>query len=297
MTEPHLHLMRELALTAASGLVVRGEQAWVVADNCLALHAYDLNDLGPPQVHALTPERRPAAGPLPKKVKPDLEALYADADGSLVALGSGSRANRSRGYAGQTATGEVRTLELAALHDALRARLGEVNLEGAVRAGDALLLAHRGLRTGDPSQLVVLDAGRCRTAESGSWPPEALRAVVKVPLGTLDGVQLGFTDLALHPTLGLHFLAAAERTGDAYLDGAVAGSVFGRLDNAYRPTVLARLRPDLKCEGLAWWKHVAGEDHWLVVTDADDPGRAAQLRRLRWPAEREGRQPASGPAR
>lgn len=281
-TEVPLQPYLALELAAASGLVVRDGRAWVVADDRLALHGYDLERVAPPRVIALDPEQAGDAA-LRKKLKPDLEALCETGDGRLLALGSGSRPNRSRGFAVDPHRGAVGALDLGPLHAHLRAWLGPLNLEGAVRSGNALLLAHRGLAAGDPSRILVLDAPSRLAPAGGVWPVTALRAAVPVLLDRLDGVQLGFADLALHPRLGLHYLATAERTGDAYTDGEVAGSVFGRLDAEFRPTQLARLRPDLKCEGLAWWKAEGAADHWLVVTDADQPGQSARLLSLRWP--------------
>ena len=74
----------------------------------------------------------------------------------------------------------------------------------------------------------------------------------------------------MHPTLGLHFLAAAEATDDPYEDAPCAGSALGCFDAAFFPRLLARLRPDLKAEGLAWWEPPGGPGRWLVVADADD---------------------------
>ena len=82
----------------------------------------------------------------------------------------------------------------------------------------------------------------------------------------------------MHPTLGLHFLAAAEATDDAYEDAACAGSAFGSFDAAFQPRLLARLRPDIKAEGLAWWEPAGAPGRWLIVADADQPRTVAAVR-------------------
>lgn len=267
----------DLDLSAASGLVVLDGLAWVVADHQLALHGYPLDGAGRPCSIALDPAMAVAGFALPKKIKPDLEVLFDAGDGRLVALGSGSRPNRCRGFSIDYAGGTVDTIDLWPSYESPRLRSAPLNVEGAVRLGDALILAHRGLSAADPSRILVFDAQACLVAHRDRWPASALRSIITVDLGTLDGVPPGVTDLALHPRLGLHYLAVAERTEDAYADGEVVGTVFGRLDAEFRPTTLGRLRPDHKCEGLAWWKADAAAEHWLGVTDADDPTRPARL--------------------
>lgn len=273
-----LRTVFDLDLSAASGLVVLDGLAWVVADDQLTLRAYPLDGAGRSRSIALDPAAVPVAGvALPKKSKPDLEVLFDAGDGRLVALGSGSRPNRCRGFSIGLADGSVDTIDLSLAYESPRLRSAPLNVEGAARLGDTLILAHRGLSAADPSRILVFDAQACLAAQRGRWPASALRSIITVELGTLAGVPLGFTDLALHPRRGLHYLAVAERTDDAYADGEVVGTVFGRLDAGFRPTTLGRLRPDHKCEGLAWWKADHAADHWLGVTDADDPVQPARL--------------------
>ncbi|MGQ0620766.1 MAG: DUF6929 family protein [Panacagrimonas sp.] len=254
-----------LDLSAASGLVTRDEVAWVVADDRLALDSYRLRDgarLPPvPLLHGAADEA------IRKKKKPDLEALMDLSDGRLLALGSGSRPNRERAFLVEGS--QVEVLDLSALYERLRAEIGSLNIEGAVRDGRHLLLSHRGLV--GASCIIRLDAEMCLRASDRAWPASTLIDITRVELGSLDGVPLSLTDLALSPGGVLHYLAAAENTDDAYLDGHCAGSVIGYLEPDFlRARHLGRLRPDVKAEGLAWAKRERGHDHWLAVTDADD---------------------------
>jgi hypothetical protein len=61
----------------------------------------------------------------------------------------------------------------------------------------------------------------------------AYQSIVPLALPDLDGIPLTLTDLAVHPTLGLHFLAAAEATDDPYEDAPCAGSALGVSDAAF----------------------------------------------------------------
>jgi hypothetical protein len=263
----------ELTVSAASGLVVRDGVAWVAADDRFALDAYRIADGA--SLPAIELQSDGLKRVLRKKEKPDLEALLDVGNGDLLALGSGSKPNRELGY--RARDGHVETIDLSALYDAIRARIGSLNIEGAVRRGPHLILAHRSNGKRDASCIVRVDADMCLSAPGARWPATALADIAIVRLGELDGVPLAFTDLALHPDGTLNYLAAAEHTEDAYLDGPCKGSVIGWFDAQFRAHHIGRLQPDVKAEGLAWWKNANGSGQWLVVTDADDPQKRATL--------------------
>jgi hypothetical protein len=241
------------------------------------LHRYRLDGTRLPDLPAAA--RGPEA-PIAKPLKPDFEALLDLSDGRLIAFGSGSRPNRERAVLFDLSRGTARPLDLAPLYARLRAELGEINIEGAARDGDCWVLGDRGVGRQRASALVWLDAVAALGDGDDVVSASAYRSTSAVPLPDVDGVPLALTDLAAHPTRGLHFLAAAEATDDPYLDAPCTGSVLGRFDPAHRPHLIARLRPDLKAEGLAWWQPQEGPGRWLVVADADDPARHSSLYEL-----------------
>lgn len=264
-----------LSLSAASGIVLRDGVALVLGDDRVGLDRYDLVDGAALSALPLL-SGHDAFATLPKPAKPDLEALAELGDGTLVALGSGSRPNRDRGF--RIAGSRVQAIDLSPLYAQLRRDIPDLNVEGAaLEADDTLVLAHRGVGRGDASRLIRLDTSVLRDASLPSWPASSLRAVQNVDLGTLDGIALGFTDLAPGPGGLLHFLAAAEDTDDPYCDGHCRGSVIGRMELDGTARVLARLSPVVKAEGLAWWPQGGC---WLVVTDADDPSLRAWIYEL-----------------
>jgi hypothetical protein len=276
--ERRLRPLFSLAISAASGIVVRDGVALVIADDRTGLDRYDLADgAALPPLPLLAGHA--AASTLPKPVKPDLEAIADLGDGTLVVLGSGSRPNRDQGFR-VTGTADLRVapLELEPLYAHLRREIPALNVEGAALDGrDTLVLAHRGVGPGNASRLVRLDAQPLREPSCARWPASCVRAVQAVDLGLLDGIALAFTDLAPGPGGALYFLAAAEETDDPYRDGSCRGSVIGRLDADGTAHHLARLDPAVKAEGLAYSHRDGAGDHWLVVTDADDPSRRARL--------------------
>ncbi len=265
-----------LDVSAASGLVVRGGVAHVIADDGERLRRYRLDGARLPDVPAAdgTPE-----APFAKPLKPDLEALLDLADGRLLAFGSGSRPNRERAWLFDPRLGSARSLDLAPLYARLRSELGELNIEGAARYGNQFVLGQRGAGRRSASALVLLEGSSPNDREPG-FSAAAYQSIVPVALPEIDGIPLTLTDLAVHPGLGLHFLAVAEATDDPYEDAPCAGSVFGRFDAAFRPLLLARLRPDVKAEGLAWWEPDDGPGRWLVVADADEAAHRSPLYEL-----------------
>lgn len=228
---------------AGSALLALDGRLLAVGDDAFAVTWVDGEVVGDPK-------------PLPKHAKPDFEAAAVAPDGKVWLFGSGSLPQRC----------QVTCLDGTPAYDArptyagLATRLGEPpNVEGAVFVEGRLHLFHRAV--GDrPDVWFVLTADR--TVDTAR----------ELRLGTLRGVPLHLTDVAALPDGRLAFLAAAEETDDPVADGPVSGSVVGVIEgDAARWTPLTVA----KAEGLAF----VGEDGWFV-TDADDPGREAQLCRF-----------------
>ena len=277
---PRAHPRGQPHLSAASGLVCAHGRAYVIGDD--EHHLATFRDTAAPgDLHTLLPGRLPHGKAARKRRKPDMETLLhlpawrSSAGGALVALGSGSRPNRSVGVViplnadGEPST-EVHRFDLNPLHEPLRAALGEINIEGAVVAGDELLLLHRGTNETDSA------VARCRLSDllrcmAGDTSPAHLRSVDTYELGTLNGVRLGFTDGAALPDGGWVFSAVAEDTASSFADGRCSGSVIGVVDAGGNVLALHRVEPPVKIEGIAVQVHAGGATLCLV-TDADDPG-------------------------
>lgn len=283
-------------LSAASGLVRVGPWLYVVADDELGLGCFDLRRNDPGLLRRLSP---PDVPPLPaepagrKAHKPDTEALVrlpalpGAPHGALLALGSGSRTNRQQGACWAlaqdgTLTGLPRAIDLAPLYAPLHLRFGELNIEGAFVQGDALVLLQRGHRDAPLSASVRFGSAALWAWLGGEGDAPSPQRIDEYALGALDGVPLGFTDGVALPDGGWLFTAAAEDTGDAYLDGACAGSVVGRVDAAGLLVGRLRLQPRCKVEGLALAAD-GDERSLLMVTDADDRGQPAGLMAARLP--------------
>lgn len=276
----HARTIAQLELSAASGLVIDADGLWVVGDDLPSLHRYNGEGALLERI-ALVPGMTAKAGEperhLRKKVKPDFEALVRLPDAGLLALGSGSRPGRRTGYRVDAAR-RVTPVDLSPLYLALEAGFPELNVEGALVHGDALVLAHRG--TAGDDALIVLDLAQAHAdLQRARLGAEGLRGVRAVALGAIDGAQLALTDLAIGPDGLIWFSATAEITDDPYEDGAVRGSIIGRLDADGRVLWHDAVLPVCKIEGLHW-QVGSGAGRWLAVADADDPAQRAPLLEL-----------------
>ena len=276
-------------LSAASGLVRSGRSLYVVADDELHLGVFPANGTGRGGLVRLFPGELPAEPRERKRRKPDLEALLlvpafaGCAHGALLALGSGSKANRRTGAflaldADGQATGVPRPCDLSGLLAPLESRFASLNIEGAAVAGAELCLLQRGNRKFRQNALIRYRLQPLLDALGAGLPVPQVEPIALHPvdLGAVDDIPLGFTDAAIVPTGELVFVAVAEDTDDSYHDGACAAAAIGIMS---REGAVRRLQPiegAHKVEGV----HASLEGdtvRLLLVTDGDDPAIAAGL--------------------
>ncbi len=287
LVEPSAHPRGQAHLSSASGLVRVGKWLYAVADDEHHLGRFTA-DAAPGDCVEL---HRILAGDLPvdkarrKKLKPDLEALVllpaqaGSAPGVLLALGSGSRPNRERGFVldldgDGRLHGEARLVELASLYQPLRSTFADLNIEGAFVAGERFHLLQRGNKGAGRNAAIEYSLAEIQDWVAGARPdaPAAI-GVEQFSLGAVGGIPLGFTDGTALPGGGWVFSAVAEDTHDSYQDGRCAASAIGWVDANDRLQHLEPIAGAPKVEGIA----LAGDGHLLIVTDSDDPAVPSQL--------------------
>ena len=276
-------------LAAASGLVCAHGRAYVIADdeNHLAVFG-DSRSLG--RLHRVRSGELPADAVQRKRVKPDFESLLllparGRRPGALLALGSGSKARRDGGaLMALRSDGEpedrVTPIDLEPLYTVLRQRLGAINVEGSFISGTQWVLLNRGVG-GQPSASVSYALSTLHALVDGRSAVLEPVAVQTHDLGFIDSAQLAFTDGAALPGGGFLFSAVAEARPNSVDDGACVGSVIGHIDGNGALVEMRRLDGRAKVEGLALQLH-SGQTRLALVTDADDPGRPADLLLARW---------------
>lgn len=275
-------------LSAASGVVRRGEFLYVIGDDELHLAVFGAASSEPGRLRRVLGGELPAAPKARKEAKPDLEALTLPPPtpgrpfGTLLGLGSGSTPRRDRGFAWALAhdgslRGEPAELDLAPLYELLRGELGGLNVEGATVLGDRLLVLNRaaGPTPNAVAALDLADVGESLLRDRRLDAAE-LAALQPYELGEIDGAALTFSDATPLGDELVVFTASAERTGNAVDDGEIAGSVIGLMDADGHVARLRTIDRDHKVEGVHAALH-AGVLDLLLVSDADDPERPAPL--------------------
>lgn len=272
-------------LSAASGMVVRGSELYVVADDAQCLGVFDLGTMEPGRLIPLIAGDLPSDAAERKKQKPDFEILLALPNAGttrLLAMGSGSTTRRMRGAVidlpdddapAPSAIANVRLIDLEPLFAALAPLVPEINLEGAVLRGDQLLLFNRGNSAYPASQIVAVPLA---AVLEGS--PITATLLAERDLPTVSGVPLTVTDACQLESGHILLSAVAEATDNSYADGALVGAAIVELDADLNVRAIELLDPILKVEGLAA-QVMADGVHLLCVTDADDPDQASGLYR------------------
>ena len=280
------HEGRPAHVSAGSGVVRRGDFAYVIGDDELFLAVFRLSAAGEPGTL-----QRALAGDLPldhgarTEAKPDLEALTVlppfagHPYGALLGLGSGSGPGRDRGFvwaldAHGALRGAAREVDLAPLYGLLSETIEDLNVEGAAVMGDRLWLLQRGGGAEHAAGIVAeLDLADVMASlrDDHRLDRHELAALRAYDLGTLDGVPLTFSDATPVADEVLVFTASAEAE-----DGSIRGSVVGTLGTDGDVQRLRTIDRRYKVEGV----HATidtGVMDFLFVCDQDDPGTPSPL--------------------
>lgn len=264
-------------LSAASGLVQRGDAVYVVGDDEQHLAVFDQNDDAPGHLLRLLPGDLPRKPKKRKAVKPDFEILFQlpsppDASTKLIcAMGSGSTPERMRGVVIDLDTGVVTVLDLQNLFAALTPLVAEINLEGAVVRGDRLLLFNRG-NMSHPKTYIFETA---LAALTGDADIEA-RLIKILALPMIDSAPLTVTDACSLGNEQFLISAVAEVTDDSYADGDILGAAIILLNADFDIIAIEPMEPTLKIEGIAARRTLLGVE-LICVSDADDPDTSSSL--------------------
>lgn len=169
----------------------------------------------------------------------------------------------------------------AVLHATTGFTGGVLNIEGALALRSGLRLFNRGGRGGINASLDL--PLRAFPVQSGAavagWQPGD---VTHYELGSLDGVALGFTDVAAAAGGGTLYLAAAENSAGPAVDGAVVGSALGIIRRGRARWVELRETGGAihaqKLEGLCL--DPADPTRGWAISDPDDASIPARLCRI-----------------
>jgi hypothetical protein len=268
--------------------VLLGKTIYVIADDEMHLGVFGVDGSAPGELVRMLDGELPLEHEARKRAKPDFEALVRlppfgpHRFGALLALGSGSKAQRHRWVllpldAHDQLSGAGTILDIAAIHATVAGKIGELNVEGATVCGDRMLFFQRGNKGAGINAVIAFDLREFCTRLLASVDSEIrVLDVQRYDLGNIDGIPLGFSDATALNDGTLIFAAIAEDTADAYADGRCAGAAIGRIDASGRLEQITRLAHPAKIEGI----HAEERDgrvELLLVTDADDASVPAAL--------------------
>lgn len=272
-------------LPSASALSVSGDSIFVAGDDTPVLYQFDkaFRQVGTFLLlpHFAGQER------IPKPQKPDLESmaegLY-DGKPCLALFGSGSlspqRDSMYLFFPGEPDNTEVFDINFLyqQIRESANITADELNIEGAVIAGETLHLFNRGRNF--VASLSWTQLLKALYQKSNIFDLEVL--ITPVPLPDHQGVPMGFSGASLAPgTNWMLFTATVEDTKNWYDDGEILGSYAGGLylpeSGAAEITWLAPVTDHNgvgvkdKIESIAYLHTDAqGRLHALAVTDNDD---------------------------
>lgn len=253
-----------LPVFAASGLVIRNGEFFLVSDDEVSVVHGSLGNF---TVTNLWKQELPEAAIERKKIKPDFESLFLDGD-EIVILPSFSRDNRTKGarlsFNGQNLI-DICALDFHFLYQKLQAEVPDLNIEGALRTTEGILLFQRGNGAEGKNAVILLDGLEGK-----------IKKIIDIQLPRHGEVPLTMTDVTEREG-EFWFSAVAEATESTYLDGEILGSYIGKMDQNFEVAELIHLGFRSKPEGLAF--HPDG--YLYLVTDDDSREVPSSLFRLR----------------
>lgn len=256
---------------AASGLLYKDGQLYVISDNSNYLYNYSIEDQ---ELNRILLIDRPTNENVPKKRKADLEAITVNGR-TLYMLGSGSSGRRNSLQQFHIDTETRADMNMRKVYRSLRKRYSiareDFNIEGALFINDELWLFNRG--NGPSRRNGVFVLGK----DNDTFSPKAFH---EVALSKLDNVPLGFTDAILVDS-SIYFTAAAEDGGSSYHDGQVKGTIFGCMDPETMEIEYTELiSKDHKFEGITVFRETSRQIEFLLCEDPDDGTNSSAIYRL-----------------
>lgn len=259
-------LYRIIGISSASGLLYHNAALYLVSDNSHMLYEYHPESEKLEKTLIVNKEYLGPQENIPKKDKPDYEAIALKGD-SIYLVGSGSGENRNLiGHVNIKTKALLPHIDATDLYLAMQT-FSEIapedfNIEAAVNDGDTWYFLNRGNGPKAKNGIFTLN---------GSMNDTAFQIVYNdIKLPKINGVQATFTDACLADGK-LYFTAAAENTTSTYADGAVAGSLLGRMNlDKMKVEKTVVISDKNKFEGITLFKEDAKTLEFLLCEDADN---------------------------
>lgn len=268
-------------IPGASGIGSNDKHIVIIGDNSPYLYLLD-HDTKPLGIIPIYPLDNVENGEIPKKIKPDFEALEllkGETHEEIFIFGSGSRSPQRDIFIHVTLSTEpkVKTYSLVSFYDQLRKmdimNNFELNIEAVAIHENKLLLLNRG------KNLIFTYDYRDFLRFLNEEIPYPQPIVNELNLPQINGFISGFSGATVIPgTSTLLFTTSVEDTPNAYDDGKVLGSYIGMVDlNHFDNSLKYQLVKDeeqkplkIKIESVSIFNQISpNELELLMVTDSD----------------------------
>lgn len=276
MQKFHLELLFHIiGIGSASGLVYTNGSLFLIADNSHMLYEYNIEKK---QLNKTPLVAADYTGPLeniPKKDKPDYEAIALKGDG-LYLFGSGSTENRnSIGHINSKTKEALPHIDATDLYLAMQS-FGEItpenfNIEAAVNDGTTWYVFQRGNGPSAQNGIFTLDGDIADTFFQIIYN--------EIELPKINGAQSGFTD-AVKVNNKLYFIATAEKSDSTYKDGEVTGTLLGCIDIETMTVEFTQEIAKNKFEGITVYKTEGNTIEFLLCEDTDTDATESAVYKL-----------------
>lgn len=227
---------------------------------------------------------------IPKKVKPDFEAIEFINETEFIIFGSGSKSPaRDIFIYGSMDDSDYAAYSLTPFYKKLSTietlASSELNIEGVAIHNDSLYLLNR-----INSVIIIIGFRDFLGFVQGASEFPGLKAI-PVELPEINGIASGFSGATIGlETPHLLFTCSVENTGDAYNDGAILGSFIGMVplakiedQSSYQFTRIASGREPLKVESITVSKTYPGNRADLLLSTDSDGGQSLLIEgRIAW---------------
>lgn len=249
-------------ISAASGLFLKGNLLYLIADNSNYLYEYDISEQQLNKIPLLA--NLPKFENITKADKPDFEVVCAF-ENSLYILGSGSTPKRNRMFEYHLDTKKVIEHDLLPLYTAMKKAHAidddNLNIEGAIFTGHQWFLFNRGNGSAMKNGIFSVKGADLANAKSADFTSIALQETNE-PIAS-------FTDAILYQKQ-IYFMAAAENTTSTYNDGKILGSYIGSLDLAtLKLNCIKKIAEHQKFEGITFLGKKGAQLEFLSCEDSD----------------------------
>lgn len=251
-----------IGIGSASGLFFNETSLYIISDNSNVLYNFDIAGKKLDKI-SLTKDAALQEN-IAKKDKADYEAITAN--GNLLYLfGSGSTDKRNAITVVDMKTKQLSAIDASDLYTVMQS-FGEIdaenfNIEAAVNDGEKWYLFNRGNGPAGQNGIFSLDG------DINTTTFQIVYNEIKLP--KINGKATGFTD-AIKVKNKLYFLAAAEASASTYADGAVGGTIVGRIDiDTMEIDFTEIISTTQKFEGITVYKDGGKTIEFLLCEDTD----------------------------